>query len=89
MTFDKSKWAVDGSNFNNTIPRTHKYATVDNLVAVTGANYFDSIYDQISEGDLIQSYIDTDGTPAVVLLQVTAITSGAVTVSAFDPDGTA
>lgn len=84
MTFDKSKWAIDGSHANNGIPRTHKYTTADTQADVNTAGYFNAVYDEVEKGDRIEAWVDTNGTPAAVTLFINSKASGVIDVANGD-----
>lgn len=57
------------------------YKTVDASIATTG--YFNNAADMMNVNDMIVVNIDTDGTPATAFYVITAISGGAVTVTAL------
>lgn len=63
--------------------RRHSYSTPDTTTTVGGANYFDSAWEKLSAGDVIECVCTTGGTPTAILKVVTASSSSAVTVANF------
>ena len=82
MPFDKSGWAVDGSHFNEKLPRMHKYTTTDTQADVNTSGYFNGVASECSVGDTILATVDTDGTQATVEFLV--LTNDGTTVDVSD-----
>lgn len=61
--------------------KVHAYISNDLLSAIVASNYFLTIYQQLTIGDVIMVSADADGTPNVGFLVVTAATSSSVTTA--------
>ena len=59
------------------------YKATDTTTEIQTAGYFNGVYYRMAVGDFILTNADTDGTPANKIYVVTAISGGAVTVSAL------
>jgi hypothetical protein len=84
MAFDRDNFCAASSQANDSAPRLWMYRTTDTLADCNTAGYFNSVVNEVNVGDLIYAHVDTDGTPAYVLLPVVSNDGSAVDVS----DGT-
>ena len=65
---------------NSDYPTIWTYKTTDTQADVNTEGYFNDASDDLTVGDLIYAYVDTDGTPAAILFYVASNSAGVVDV---------
>ena len=80
MAFVREDFKAGDSTGN--APAIHAYISDDTAATVNAANYFLSIYQLLTVGDLIYVAGDQDGTPFYEFRAVSAVSSTSVTTAA-------
>ena len=80
MAFDIDGFGTVGPGAGQNM--VHYYRTDDLAATVEAASYFNGISDILRAGDQILASLDMDGAPAIKQYLVSAISAGAVTVTA-------
>lgn len=72
---------TDGLQSSNDTCRRWAYSTKDPAATVETAGYFNTLYDILKKGDVIQAVMAFGGTPVVKTYVVTASSSAGVTIA--------
>lgn len=76
MAFTRDSFARSSYHSNSNVPVTWNYKTNDTQADVNTAGYFNALSREVHVGDIIDAYVDADGTPALVRFYVNAATAG-------------